>query len=72
MWSRNSSYNLTWNIRLVQKVGKEYDKAVHCHPIYLTCMQITSCEMLDWMSYKLESRFLGEISTTSDMQLIPL
>ena len=31
-----------------------------------------SCEILGWMNHKLESRLLGEISTTSDMQMIPL
>ena len=51
--------------------GKEYVKAVYCHPAYLTYMQITSCEMPPWMNHKLESRFPGEISTTSDMQMIP-
>ena len=54
------------------KLGKEYIKAVHCHPAYLTYMQSTSCEMLDWMKHKLESRLPGEISTTSDMEMIPL
>ena len=54
------------------KLGKEYVKAVHCHPAYLTYMQSTSCEMLGWMSHKLESRLLGEISITSDMQMTPL
>ena len=49
------------------KLGKEYDKAVYCYTTYFTYMQSTSCEMLDWMSHKLESRLLGEISTTSDM-----
>ena len=44
------------------KLGKEYDKAVYCHPVYLNYMQGTSCEMLGWMSYKLESRLLGEIN----------
>ena len=53
------------------KVGKEYIKAVYCHPAYLTYMQSTSCEMLGWMNHKLESRFLGEISITSDMQRTP-
>ena len=53
------------------KSGKEYIKAVHCHPAYLTSMQSTSCEMLGWMKHKLESRLLGEISITSDMQMIP-
>ena len=43
------------------KSGKEYVKAVYCHPAYLTYMQSTSCEMLDWMKHKLESRLLGEI-----------
>ena len=52
------------------KLGKEYIKAVYCHPAYLTCMHSTSCEMLGWMKHKLESRLRGEISITSDMQMI--
>ena len=31
------------------KLGKEYFKALFCHPAYLTSMQSTSCEMLGWM-----------------------
>ena len=50
------------------KLGKEYIKAVYCHPAYLTYMQNTSCEMPGWMKHKLESRLLGEISITSDVQ----
>ena len=46
------------------KLGKEYVKAVYCHPAYLTYMQRTSCEMLSWMKHKLESRLPGEISIT--------
>ena len=53
------------------KSEKEYIKAVYCHSAYLTYMQSTSCEMLDWMKHKLESRLLGEISITSDMQMTP-
>ena len=53
------------------KLGKEYVKAVYCHPAYLTYMQNTSCEMPGWMEHKLESRLLGEISITSDMQITP-
>ena len=53
------------------KLGKEYVKAVYCHPVYLTYMQSTSYEMLGWMKHKLESRLLEEISRTSDMQMIP-
>ena len=44
---------------------------MYCHPAYLTYMQSTSCEMLGWMKHKLESRSLGEISITSDMQMTP-
>ena len=53
------------------KSGKEYVKAVYCHPAYLTYMQSTSCEMLGWMKHKLESRLPGEISITSDTQMTP-
>ena len=53
------------------KSGKEYVKAVYCHPAYLNYMQSTSCEMLGWMNHKLESILLGEISITSDMQMTP-
>ena len=47
--------------------GKEYVKAVYCHPAYLTSLQSTSCEMPGWMKHKLESRLPGEIPITSDM-----
>ena len=53
------------------KLGKEYVKAVYCHPAYLTPIQNTSCEITGWMKHKLESRLLGEISITSDMQMTP-
>ena len=53
------------------KLGKEYVKAVYCHPAYLIYMQSTSREMLGWMKHKLESRLPGEISITSDMQMTP-
>ena len=53
------------------KLGKEYVKAVYCHPAYLTSMQKTSSETLGWKKHKLESRLPGEISITSDMQMIP-
>ena len=53
------------------KLGKEYVKAVYCHPAYLSCMQSTSWEMLDWKKHKLESRLPEEISITSDMQMSP-
>ena len=52
-------------------LGKEYIKAVYCHSAYLTTMQSTSYEMPGWIKHKLESRLTGEISITSDMQMIP-
>ena len=53
------------------QTGKEYVKAVYCHPAYLTYMQSTSCEIPGWMKHKLESRLPGEISLTPDMQMTP-
>ena len=53
------------------KSGKEYIKAVYCHPAYLTYMQHISYKMLGWMNHKLESRLLREVSITSDMQITP-
>ena len=53
------------------KLGKEYIKAMYCHLAYLTYMQSTSYKMTGWMKLRLKSRFLGEISITSDMQMTP-
>ena len=54
------------------KLGKKkYLNTVYCHPVYLTYMQGTSCKMPGWMKHKLESRLLGEISITLDMQMAP-
>ena len=55
----------------VSKLGKEYIKAVYCHPAYLAYMQNTSYEMPGWMKH-LESRLLGEILVSFDMQITPL
>ena len=51
------------------KLGKGYVKAVYCHPAYVTSMQRASCEMPGWLKNKLESKLLGEISITADMQM---
>jgi len=53
------------------KLGKEYVKAVYCHPAYLTYVQSISCEMPGWKKHKLESRLPREISITSDTQTTP-
>ena len=55
----------------VSKLGKEYIKAIYCHPANLTDMQSTACEIPGWMKHKVESRWLGDIPITSDMQMIP-
>ena len=47
------------------KLGKEYIKSIYCLSVYLASMQNTSCKMPGWTNQKLESRLLGEISTTS-------
>ena len=63
-----TGYGKTDWFQIGKRVCQEY---VYCHPAYLTSMQSTSREMLDWLKHKLESRFPGEISTISDMQMTP-
>ena len=53
------------------KLIKAYVKTVYCDRAYLTYLQSTSCKMPGWMKHILESRLQGEISVTSDMQMIP-
>ena len=69
MQVRKQQLELDMEQQTGSKSGKEYVKVVYCHPAYLTYMQSTSCEMPGWMKHKLESRLLGEISITSDMQM---
>ena len=71
MQVRKQQVELAMEKQTVSKLGKDYVKLEYCHPAYLTYMQSTSCEMLGWMKHKLESRLPGEISITSDMQMIP-
>ena len=71
MQVRKQRLDLDMEQQTGSKYEKEYVKAVYCHPAYLTYMQGTSCEMLGWVKHKLESRLLGEISTTLDMKMIP-
>ena len=85
-WEYQTTWSVSWEICMQvkkqeleldteqqtgSKSGKEYVKAVCCHPTYLTYMQRTSCKMLSWMKHKLESRLLGEISIISDKQTTP-
>ena len=71
MQVRKQQLELDMKQQTCSRSGKEYVKAVYCHPAYLTYMQSTSCEMRGWMKHKLESRLPGEISITSDMQMKP-
>ena len=71
MWVKRQQLELNMDQQTASKVGKEYVKAVYCQPACLTYIQSTSCKMLGWMNHKLESRLLGEISITSDMQMTP-
>ena len=85
-WEYQTTWSASWEIcvpvkkqqleldmeqKTDSKSGKEYVKAVYCHPAYLTYMQSTSWETLAWMKHKLESRLLGETSIASDMQMTP-
>ena len=53
------------------QLGKDYIKAVYCHPAYLTYMQSTSCKMPGWNKAQAGIKIAGEISITSDMQMTP-
>ena len=71
MQVRKQQFELNMEQQTGSTSGKEYIKAVYCHPAYLTYMQSTSWEMLGWKKHMLESRLLGEISITSDKQSTP-
>ena len=69
MQAKKQQIELDMEQQTGSKLGKEYVKAIYCHPAYLTSIQSTSRKMLGWMKHKLESRLPGEISITSDMQM---
>ena len=69
MQVRKQQLELDMEQQTGSKSGKKYIKAVYCHPAYLTYMQRTSCKIMGWIKLNLESRLLGEISVTSDMQM---
>ena len=66
---KKQQLDLDMEQQIGSKLGKEYVKALYCHLAYLTYKQSTSYKMPGWMKHKLESRLLGETSTTSDMQM---
>ena len=71
MQVRKQQLELDMEQQTGSKSGKEYVKAVYCHPAYLTYMQSTLRKMPGWLKDKLESRLPGEIPITPDMQMAP-
>ena len=71
MQVKKQQLELDMELQIGYALRKEYVKAAYCHSAYLTSMQSTSCKIPGWMKHKLESRLLGEISITSDMQMTP-
>ena len=72
MWVKKQQLECFMEQLIGSRSRKEYDRAVCWHPPCLTYTVSASWEMPGWMSYKLESRQVGETSTISDMQMIPL
>ena len=70
MQVKKQQLELDMEQRTGSRLGKEYVRAVYYHSAYVTYMQNISYKMPGWMKCKLESRLLGEVSTTSDMQMI--
>ena len=68
MQVKKQQLELDMEQQIGSKSGKEYIKPVYCLPAYLTYMQSSSWEMMDWMKQKLESRLLREIWIISDMK----
>ena len=71
MQVKKQQLELDMEKQMGSKSGKEYIKAVYYNPAYLIYMQSISCKMPGWMKHKMASRFPGEISITSDMQMTP-
>ena len=72
MWVKKQQLEPDMKQWIGSKLGREYDKAIYGHPAYLNSIQSTSYEMLGWMNHKLESKLPGEMSATSDTQIISL
>ena len=51
---KKQQFELDMKQQTGSKLGKGYDKAVYCHPAYLTYMQSTSCEMPGWMTHNMD------------------
>ena len=71
MYVKKQQLELDMEQQTGSKSGKEYVKAVYCHFAYLSSMESTSCEMPGWMKQIVQSRLLGEVLITSDVQMTP-
>ena len=56
--------------RTGSNLGKEYDKAVYCHPAYLTSVQNMSCKMLGWMKHNLKPRNINNLRYAHDTTIM--
>ena len=52
------------------KSGKEYIKAVHCHPAYLMYMHSTSWETLGWKKHKIARKNINNLRYADDTTLM--
>ena len=73
MQVKKQQFELDKEQRAGSKSGKEYIKAIYCHPVYLTSMQSASCEMLGWIKHtgiKIARRNVNNLRYTDDTTLM--
>ena len=70
MQVKKQQSDLNMEQQIGSTLGKDYVKAVCCHPAYLTYIQSTSCEIPGWMKHNLESKLTGKISITLNTKII--
>ena len=72
MQVKKQQLGLDMERRTGSKLGKEYIKAVYCHPTYLTYMQNTSCKMLglDEAGIKITRKNINNLRYADDNTLM--
>ena len=71
MQVRKQQLELDMEQQTGSKLGKKYIKAVYCHPVYLTYMQSTPCEMLELDEAQAGIKISRRNISPSDMQMPP-
>ena len=71
MQVKKQQLELDMELQTDSKPGKEYIKAVYCHHAYSTSMQITSCEMPDWVKCNVPGRNINKLRYADDTTLMP-